>query len=71
MKSRRNGCNKAEKQMFEAKNVKKSIYSSLETGCDLCLQRLSYKSTEKQLESEAKKPKYIFENKYFQKIKEI
>ena len=47
MKSRSNNCNKAEKQMFEAKTVIK--YSSLETGFDLCLQRLSYKSTEKRL----------------------
>ena len=36
MKSR-NSSNKAEKQMFEAKFV--TNYSSLETGCDLCLQR--------------------------------
>ena len=45
LKSRSNSCSKAEKQKFEAKTVIK--YSSLETVCDLCLQRLSYKSTEK------------------------
>ena len=45
MKSRSNNCNKAEKQIFESKSVIK--HSSLETVCDLCLQRLSYKSTEK------------------------
>ena len=37
MKSRSNNSNKTEKQMFEAKTV--IIYNSLETGCDLCLQR--------------------------------
>ena len=37
MKSRRNNSNKAEKQMFEAKIV--INYNSLETGCDVCLQR--------------------------------
>ena len=37
--------NKAGKQIIEIKTV--INYSSLETGCKLCLQRLSYKSTQK------------------------
>ena len=37
-------------------------------GCDLCLQRLSYESTEKIFKKdEAQTPKFIFENKRFQK----
>ena len=40
----------------------------METGCDLCLQRLSYKWTEKLNENdEAQKPNNDFVNKYFQK----
>ena len=45
MKFRSKKIDKAEKQMLEAKTV--INYSSLETGCDLCLQRLSCKSIEK------------------------
>ena len=45
MKSHSNNSNKAEKQTFENKTV--INYSSRETGCDLCLQRQSYKSPEK------------------------
>ena len=45
----RNNSNQAEKQMFGAKTV--INYSSLETGCDLCLQRL--------LKFKAQKPKII------------
>ena len=45
MKSR-NSSNKAKKQIFEAKFVIILNCSSLETVCDLCVQRLSYKSTE-------------------------
>ena len=64
MKSRSNRSNRAGKQMFEAKTVKK--YSSLETGCNLCLQRLSNKSTEELFKKdEAQKPKFIFENDIF------
>ena len=48
--------------MFETKTV--INYSSLETLCDLCLQRLSYKSTEKLFKKDkAQKPKIIFENR--------
>ena len=66
MKSRISNSIKAEKQMFEAKTV--INYSSLETGCDLCLQRLSFKSTENLFRKDkAQKPKIIFENRYFQK----
>ena len=51
--------------MFEAKTIIK--YSSLETGCDLCLQRLSYKSIENYLKKyKAQKPKFILENSFFQ-----
>ena len=45
MKPRSNSSNKAKKQVFEAKIA--ISYSSLETSCDLCLKRLSNKSTEK------------------------
>ena len=66
MKSRSNNSNKAEKKMFEAKTV--INYISLETGCDLCLQRLSYNLTGKIFKkNKAQKPKIIFENRYFQK----
>ena len=59
IKSRSNSSNKAEKQMFEAKTV--INYSSLKTSCDLCLQRLSYKSTEKVLKkTKLKNPNFIF-----------
>ena len=53
--------------MFETKNVKKLKYSQLKTGFDLCLQRLSGKFAKKtfQKNDEAKKPEYVFENKYF------
>ena len=62
MESRSNNSNKAEKQMFEAKTV--INYSSHEKGCDLCLQRLSYKSTEKLLKKDkAQKPEIIFGNR--------
>ena len=44
MNSCSNSSNKAEKQIFEVETVLK--YCSLETGCDLCLQQLSCKSTE-------------------------
>ena len=47
MKSLCNNCDKAEKQLFEAKTV--INYSSLGTGCDLCLQRVSYKSAKNYL----------------------
>ena len=47
MKSRSNNSNKAEKQRFEKKQSKRLNYISLDTGCDLCLQGLNYKSTEK------------------------
>ena len=65
MKSRSNSSNKDEKKAFEAKIDIKNF--SLETCCGLCLQRLSYKSTEKRLKKndDAQKPKYSFENKYF------
>ena len=56
MRTRSNSSDKAEKQKFEAKTV--IIYSSLETGSDLCLQGLSYKkqSTKKLFKKdEAKK----------------
>ena len=37
-------------------------------SCDLCLQRMSHKSTENYLKKEeAQKAKYVFENIYFQK----
>ena len=62
----RNDSNKAKQLMFEAKTV--IDYRSLETGCDLCLQRLSYKSTEKLFQKDkAQKPNIVFENRYFQK----
>ena len=65
MKSRSNHSNKAEKPMFEAETV--INYSSLKTGCDLCLQRLSYKSIEKLFEKyKTQKPKIILENRYIQ-----
>ena len=45
--------------MFEAKIV--INYSSLETGCDLCLQRLRYKSAEKLFKKdEAQKKTNLF-----------
>ena len=69
MKSCGYNSNKAEKQMFEAKTVKRC--SSLETGCDLCLQRLSYKSIEKLFKKyKAQKTKIISENRCFQMSQE-
>ena len=66
MKSRSNNSNKAENQMFEAKTV--INYRSLETGCDLRLQKLSYKSIERLfIKYKAQKHKIILENRYFQK----
>ena len=63
MKSRSESSNKAGKQIIEAKTV--INYSSMEMGRDLCLQRLSYKSTEKLFKVEAQKPEYIFEKLFF------
>ena len=50
MKSRSNSNNKAEKQMFEYKAVEKN--KLLLSGNRLCLQRLSYKSTEELIKKE-------------------
>ena len=64
MKSPSNNSNKAEMQIFETKSV--IIYSSLETGCDLCLRRLSNKSTEKLIKKdEAQKPKLFLKTDIF------
>ena len=52
MKPRSNSSNKAKKQVFEDKIA--INYSSLETSCDLCLKRLSYKSTEKLFKKKTK-----------------
>ena len=61
---RSNSSSKAGKQIIEVK-------ASLETGCALCLQKLSYKSTEKLIKKdEARKPKLIFVNNFFQKSKQ-
>ena len=61
MKSR---SNKAEKKMSEAKTV--INYRSLETGCDLCLQRLSYKSSENYLKkTKLKDPKLFLKTDIF------
>ena len=69
MKSRSNNSNKAEQKKFEAETVMN--HSSLEMGLDMCLQRLSYKSTEKLFKkNNAQKPKIILENSYFQKSKQ-
>ena len=57
--------------MVENKTVKKLNYSSLQSGCDLSLQRLSYTLTEAQFflkESEAQRSQNGFENKYFQNL---
>ena len=70
--SRSNNSNKTKKQIFEAKVFKSFSYCSLETGCDLCPQRLIYKSNEKlNKKDEDQKLKFIFENKYFQKSYQI
>ena len=54
--------------MSKTKAVMKINNSSLETGCDVCLQRLSYKSTKKiNKNEEAQKPNYVFQKKHFQK----
>ena len=64
MRPRSNSSNKAGKRIIEAKTVRN--YSSPEMGCDLCLLRLSYKSTEKLFKkAETKKPKFVFENNFF------
>ena len=66
MRSCSNRSNKTRKQTIEAKTG--ISYSSLETGCDLCLQRLSYKSSEKLIKKdEAQTPKSIFKNSFVQK----
>ena len=46
MKSRSNSSPKADKKICEIETSTNSIYSSLETGCDLYLHRLSYQSIE-------------------------
>ena len=63
MNSRSNSCKKkAKKDTFEAKKI--IYYSSLETGCDLCLQRMSYKSAKKLFKKdEAQKLKFTFGNR--------
>ena len=64
MRSGSSSSNKARKQINDAKTV--IIISSMETGCYLCLQRLSYKSTEKLFKKDlAQKPKFIFKNIFF------
>ena len=70
MKSRSNSSNKAEKQVCEVKTVIKIKYSSLKTGCDLCLERLSYKTTKKLFKKtdKAQKPKYVFKKPIFSKV---
>ena len=67
MKSRSNNSNKTEKKMFDAKTVINN--SSLETGCDLCLQRLSHKSTEKlNKKTQSSKTQNYFWKQTFSKI---
>ena len=66
MKSRNNNINKAQKQMFEVKSV--ISYSLLETGCDLCLQRLSYKPIEKILKIQSSKTQNYSRKQTFSKI---
>ena len=69
MKSRSNNSNKAKKQLSEANTV--INYSSLEKGCDLCVQRLSYKSIENYIKKfKAQNHKISFKNIYFQKSKQ-
>ena len=66
MKFRSNNIEKAEKQMLEAKTILN--YSSLETGCDLCLQRLSCKSIEKLLKKyKAQNPKLFQKTNIFKR----
>ena len=68
MKSLRNSSNQAAKKILKLKPLNRLNYSSLETGCDLCLQSLRYKLTEKVFkEDEAQQTKFNFESKYFQK----
>ena len=64
-----NSSNQAKRQMFEAKTVKNLNYSSLEAGCDLCLQRLRYQSTEKLYKkvTKLKKLKIFFWKQVFPK----
>ena len=64
MTSGSNSNNKAEKKCLELKPLYKLNYSSLGTGCDPCLQRLSYKSTEKLFKKVTKlKNPNVFEKK--------
>ena len=58
MRSRRNASNKGRKKINEAKTV--ISYSSLATGCDPCLQRLSYKSIENLFEKTKHKNPKLF-----------
>ena len=67
MKCRSNSSNKAKKQWLKLKLVQRLNYSSLEKGFDLSLQRLSYRSTEKNLKMAKLKNPNVFENKCFQK----
>ena len=55
--------------MIEAKTVVN--YSSAETGCDMCLQGLIYKSTENLIKKEAEKLKFIFENIFSKVIADL
>ena len=49
MKSRSKSSKKAEEQKFGAKTFTGVNYSSLQTGCDLCLHRVNYNLTKKKL----------------------
>ena len=70
MRFHSNSSNKDGKQIVEAKVF--IIFSSLETGCDLCLQRLSNKSTEKLLKkTKLKNPNLFWKSNYFIKYNRL
>ena len=56
---------KPRNKCLKLKPLQKLSCSLLKAGCDLSLQRLIYKLTEKLTRNEAQKLKIIFENKYF------
>ena len=53
------------KKKFQGEIVLRVNYSSLETVCDLCLQRLSYKPTEKLIKKTIPKTKICFRKQNF------
>ena len=66
MKSRIKSSKKAEERSLKLKLLQGLIYSSLQMGSELCLQRLKYHLTKKAISKNHKalKPKFVLETNF-------